>query len=365
MFIAVARYLDGAPRQAFVVGFFAALDRPEVWVFWVPYGVYLTWRDASTRRLVPALFALIPVLWFLPELWGSGHLFRNVTRALHPRSNSAAFASCPFCTEFKREAWLSVLNRVKVPGIAALIAAAFGLWRARAERSGGPHSHVATRARAWLLAIGLFGFIWWLGIAIETQAGFSGNRRYLVLGTAPVSICGGVAWGWFGQSLARWIHRLGRRLPGRPWLSSPRFSLPAGATLAAVLLLATPPWIGVNIISLPRTHRALIYQAHLREDLAAAVHKLGRRQILACGSIMTEAFQVPMLAYMLDVHTVRIKPPPVVPGTGPPPNVIFQTRAQHNTTLLPIVRAWHVQYSPVDQQRTFHVFMDCAARAAF
>ena len=32
MLIAIERHLDGKPRQAFVVGFFVALDRPEVWV---------------------------------------------------------------------------------------------------------------------------------------------------------------------------------------------------------------------------------------------------------------------------------------------------------------------------------------------
>ena len=36
--VAVDRHMDGAPRQAFVVGFFAALDRPELWFFWAPTG---------------------------------------------------------------------------------------------------------------------------------------------------------------------------------------------------------------------------------------------------------------------------------------------------------------------------------------
>ena len=40
--IAIDRYLDGAPRQTFVVGFFAALDRPELWFFWGPFGLYLS-----------------------------------------------------------------------------------------------------------------------------------------------------------------------------------------------------------------------------------------------------------------------------------------------------------------------------------
>ena len=64
--VAVERHLDGHPRQAFVVGFFAALDRPELWLFWGPYGLWLFWRDAGARKLVIGLFALIPILWFGP-----------------------------------------------------------------------------------------------------------------------------------------------------------------------------------------------------------------------------------------------------------------------------------------------------------
>jgi hypothetical protein len=363
--ISVDRYLDGARRQAFVVGFFAALDRPELWVVWVPFGVFLAWRDAGARRLVVALFVLIPVLWFLPELWGSGQLFRNVTRALHPRSNSAAFANCPICTVYKQEAWPQVLNRVKFAGILGMLTAATLLWRTRAAwwRRGQPVS-AATRAQAWLLAIGLFGYLWWLGIAIETQAGFSGNDRYLVLGTAPVAIAGAVSWGWLAASAGSLFVWLGHRVRSLRRFVAPTFALAAGVVVAVGLFLTVPPWIGKNVISLPAAHRALVYQAHLREDMTAAVNRLGRRQILACGTVMTEGFQVPMLAYMLGVHTLLIEAPPAVAGTGAPPNVVFQTRATRDSTLLPIIRPWHVQYSLVDRQRTFRVFMNCAARAA-
>jgi hypothetical protein len=144
-----------------------------------------------------------------------------------------------------------------------------------------------------------------------------------------------------------------------------RLAFPAaGLAVAVGLFVMVPRWIGESIVSLPRLHGALTYQAHLREDMAAAVKHLGSRQILACGSVMTEGFQVPMLAYMLDVPTLLVEEPPGIAGTGPPPNVIFQTRAQRNSTLLPIIRPWHVRYSLVDHQRTFRVFMDCAAKAA-
>jgi hypothetical protein len=364
--IAVDSYLDGAPRRAFVIGFFAALDRPELWFVWGPYGLYLFWRDPGARKLVVALFALIPVLWFLPELWGSGHLLRGVTRAQHPRSNSAAFAKCPVCTVFRKEAWPAVWDRVKIPGVIALFVAAIGLWRTREAWWKRRVVDPGVRARAWLLGLGVFGFVWWLGVAVETQAGFSGNNRYLVLGTAPVAITGAVAWGWFTGALADGLRRLSAR-----GAATARFgdgvTIPAGAAIAVVLFLALPTWVGKGIVSLPRTHHALVYQAHLRSDLSAAVTKAGGADaLLRCGPVMTEGFQVPMVAWTLGVHTLRIEATPSR-TVGPPwPAVILQTRAQSTSHLLPTpaqIIAWEqagARYRLVAHVRTFRVFSTCA-----
>jgi hypothetical protein len=369
--VAVERHLLGARRQAFAIAFFAALDRPELWFFWGPYGLWLFWRDPSARRLVVGLFALIPVLWFLPELWGSGHLLRGVSRAQHPRSNSAAFTSCPVCTVFKKEAWISVLNRVKVAGIVAMAVAAWGLWRTRATWWRQSSVPVTVRARIGLIVIGVFGFVWWLGIAIETQAGFSGNNRYLVLGTAPVAIAGGVAWGWFMQGAAALLRRGAGAVSSLRRFAAERFTLPAGTLVGIALFLAVPPWISHNIVSLPRTHHALFYQARLRTDVAAAIRKAGGGPaLLRCGTIMTEGFQVPMVAWTLGVPTSRIEATPL--GiVGPPwPNVILQNRAQSKSRLLPLpqqIIAWEHEGAPytlVAHNRTFRIFSTCAHRAA-
>ena len=106
-----------------------------------------------------------------------------------------------------------------------------------------------------------------------------------------------------------------------------------------------------------------MYQAHLRTDMTRSVQAAGgRSKVLACGTIMTEGFQVPMLAWNLDAHTSRIQASPAEAGTGTPPNVIFQTRAQRSAHLLPIVRAWHdVRYQRVAQVRTFRVYAQCAS----
>jgi hypothetical protein len=272
------------------------------------------------------------------------------------------------CTVFRKEAWPAVWDRVKIPGVIALLVAAIGLWRAREAwwRRGAVDRGV--RARGWLVGLGVFGFVWWLGVAVETQAGFSGNNRYLVLGTAPVAIAGGVAWGWFTGALAEWI----RKLPGRR-ADSGRLgdgvAIPAAAAIAVVLLLALPTWIGKGIVSLPRTHHALVYQAHLRSDLTAAVAKAGGADsLLRCGPVMTEGFQVPMVAWTLGVHTLRIEATPSK-TVGPPwPAVILQTRAQSTSHLLPTpaqIIAWEqagARYRLVAHVRTFRVFSTCAGR---
>jgi hypothetical protein len=363
--VALDRHLDGARRQAFAIGFFAALDRPELWVLWGPYGLYLWWKDPGARKLVIGLFALIPAFWFLPELWGSGHLFRGVTRAQHPRSNSAAFAQCPFCTEFTKHAWPRVMDRIKALGLLAMAAAAVGLWRTRSSWWGHSPISAGARARLVLLVAGAIGWLWWIGIAAETQAGFSGNDRYLVLGAALVSISGAVGWGWAASAVAALVQRLDRagRLARRSMVAVPSA---AAVVLAVALLIGTPPWIGSGIIDVRATHGALAYQARLRTDMARAVQKLGVSRILSCGTVMTEGFQVPMLAWNLRVHTIRIEASPLsAANPGPPPNVIFQTRPQRRRALLPVVHAWKgVPYRLALREGTFRVYANCAGKVA-
>ncbi|MGI8428760.1 MAG: hypothetical protein ACR2OB_05520 [Solirubrobacteraceae bacterium] len=363
--IAVDRHLDGKRRQAFAVGFAAALDRPELWLFWGPYGLYLWWKDPGARRLVIALFGLIPVLWFLPEYWGSGHFFRGVSRAHTPRSNSPAFASCPFCSLLVKHAWPTVLLRVKVVAGIAMLAAAVGLWRTRRAWTSGA-SEVETRrswlrgawpsqprARLALLGAGAAGLGWWMLIGVLTQAGFSGNDRYLVLGAALVAIAGGAGWGWAAQALAKLAARLTR----------PAIASGAALLSAVVVFMAVPPWIGAHIIDVQGTHRAAVDQALLREGAAAAVRKLGGpANVLRCGTVMTEGFQVPMLAWTLGVPTLRVEGSPTKGQPLPPaPEIIFQTRAQPHRSLLPRVRDWpNVPYRVVARTHTFRVYSRCA-----
>jgi hypothetical protein len=376
MLVAVDRFLDGARKQALVVGFFVALDRPETWPFLAALGAYVYWKDPDARRLVIGLVVLTLALWFLPSWWGSGDPLGGIKRAQNPRSNSAAFTSFPFWTVLHKEAWPTVLNRLKIPGIIAMLIAAVGLYRTRQAWWRKPLGTIEqpTIGKAFMLTIGLFGFLWWCLIGIETQAHFSGNARYLVLGIAPVGIACGVAWGWFAQTVAAQLHRFsGRRRALRPF-ASPRAALPTGGVVAIGLFLAVPPWISHNLIDLGRTHRALVYQASLREDLNRIVHQYGgAKKLLACGSVMVEGFQVPMVAWTLGVRTADIQAQPATYDKAGDalkqyaPNVILQNRANGSThtALLPLPKTilhWEavgVPYKLVAHIGTFRLFTAC------
>jgi hypothetical protein len=366
--VALDRHLDGARRQAFAVGFFAALDRPELWLLWGPYGLYLWWKDPGARWLVVGLFVMIPVLWFLPSLWGSGSLLGGVTRALHPRSNSAAFAKCPFCTEFTKHAWPRVMDRIKAPGLLAMAAAAFGLWRTRSAWWRHHPLSPGARARLLLVVVGAIGWLWWIGVSLETQAGFSGNDRYLVLGTALISIAGGVGWGWLAAAIAGLLRRINVRERGPRHASLTATSI-AGTAVALAIGIAVPPWIGSGITNIPAAHRSLVYQAHLREDASTAIHKLGGpSRVLSCGTVMTEGFQVPMVAYDLGVRTLRVEAQPTGIAGPPWPNTVLQDRDTGSAALLPApaqIIAWErdgAHYRSF-RQRTFWVFTTCPTTA--
>jgi hypothetical protein len=219
------------------------------------------------------------------------------------------------------------------------------------------------RAQSVALAAGVLGVVWFVVVAVMTQAGFSGNNRYLVIGSALVEVCGAVAWGWaateLGSLLARWLRR------DRATAASAGPALVGGLVgvgIAGIAFLTLPNWVGRNLIDIPRTHHAIVYQAKLRSDVTRLVARYGgAKKLLSCGSVMTEGFQVPLVAWTLGVHTLRVQGPPAA-GTPPgaAPNVVLQTQAQTNATLLPILHAWPtVHYTYVGSVRTFRLFEHC------
>jgi hypothetical protein len=364
LLISIDRHIDGKPRQAFVVGFLVALDRPEIWAFWGPYGLWLFWKDPGARVLVAALFVITPIVWFLPVYLGCGSFSCSVSRATHPRSNSLAFASNPFVAELKRAAWPTMLLRIKVVAALLVVAVTGILWQTyrRAGLAGLRTERSQARLTAALMGVG--GLAWFVVIAIMTQVGFSGNNRYLVLGSAMVDICGAVGFGWAAYEVARLVSRRGMVAAAAQW----------GATvLLALIFLGLPNWVGNNMISIPRTHGSLVYQAHLRQGVNDLINRFGGAgKVLACGSVMTEGFQVPMVAFALDVPTTRIEAPPTLGGAAhaqpaeDAPNLILQTRDTRSAHLLPLLSTWPtVHYHYAGTSRSVHMFTQgCAGGAS-
>jgi hypothetical protein len=395
LLVAIECVLDGRLRAAFFVGFLVALDRPEIWLFWAPLGLWLLWRDPGMRAWVVGSAALVLVAWFLPVKLGCGSFTCSVARAVHPRSNSLAFAHDPFVAELKQAAWPTMLLRIKL--VAALLVAATVVLLARARSRGEAVWSPAHRARAIAALLGLGGLAWFVVIAIMTQVGFSGNNRYLVLGSALVDTCGAIAYGWAATELWALVHRRrgrvatagagpaeggagtgGARTGGAVTGGAARGGAARGgaggirwacAGLLALVFAFGPNWIGQNLISIPRTHGSLVYQAHLRQGMAALVARAGgARRLLACGSVMTEGFQVPLVAWTLGVPTTRVEGPPADGGAKyaepaeDAPNVILQTRDTRSASLLPLLSTWpSVAYHYAGTAGPVHMFTHCAA----
>jgi hypothetical protein len=184
-----------------------------------------------------------------------------------------------------------------------------------------------------------------------------------------VAIAGGVAWGWIAAASGRVLGRLAALPSARPRSHRPVVALGAGVLVAVGVLVGAPPWIGRNVVNLAAVRHTLVYQADLRSDLGAVLLRSGGASPLtSCGTVMTEGYQVPMVAWTLGLPEARVKPPPSR-LTGPPwPNVILQDRAHLNSALLPApaqIAAWeHAggRYRLLARTRSFTVFSTCTHR---
>jgi hypothetical protein len=279
---AVESHLEGRRERAFVLGLFAALLRPETWPFVGLYGLWLAWKAPATRRLVVAGGGIILALWFLPELWGSGQLLRAAERANNPDPQSPAYAADPALTVIKSYGTTLLWPLFALAGIAV----GGALARKRRERA--------------LLAVGAMAVAWLALVAVMTQAGYSGNPRYLMPVTAVVCVLVGVG-----------VARLLELAP------APRSALLRGAL--AVVLVAVVGGLVYDRPQLDAVTSGLRTEAQLNHQLADVVtHAGGAKAVLACGHPITGAYQVPALAWRLGVHTIRVG---LVPH---PPAVVFR-----------------------------------------
>jgi hypothetical protein len=282
---AVERHLDRRWSQAFLLGFAAALLRPEVWPFWGLYGLWLlyrAWEGSPPWReiaLVLGSGAAAIVLWFLPEYLGSGDWLRAASRARDPNPDSAAFADSPFVEVFVRSAAILSVP-IYVGGAIAAVAA----WRRDGVR-------MALAAMATILMV---------AVALMTEAGFAGNLRYVALPAALVCVLAGAGWVAVVRGAAgRW---------GRG----------GAAAVVAILVAASAPFVVADVDKLDYDREVVRYEANFYgPNLKAAIAKGGGEEgIKSCGQVFTGPFQVPSVAWRLHSHLDEVEIFPFGRGTA-------------------------------------------------
>jgi hypothetical protein len=247
-----------------------------------------------------------------------------------------------------------MLLRIKATAVIGVAVAGGALWRLHRGRASWQLVTPRERALAAVAGAGLLGGAWFVIVAGMTQAGFSGNDRYLVLGAALIDIAGAIALGWAAAAVGRGLARRGVN-----WTRATA----AGVVLMAGVYVGVPNFVGKNLISVSGTYNIDTYQAQLREDAARTVASLGGPdKVLSCGTIMTDSFQVPMVAYDLGVRILRIETSPEAgfpPGQAP--NVIFAAHSDRSAPLSPQPSTWpQTHYRLIAQTRTFSAYAACA-----
>jgi hypothetical protein len=397
--IAAERAWDGHHRQAFVLGLIPALDRPEVWIVWGPYGLWLMWRDRGARALVIGLGVLMLLLWVVPQNLGGGTTSGLFTHPLHNHSkHSAVNSSFPFWNELDHKVRPLVLERIELAALLLMAWTGFLVVSARRTLGnwrGAVREHAAAVAAA---LAGAFGFLWWILIAIETQAGFAGNPRYAVLGVMLINVSGCAAYGWACLGLAR-VAAAALSLVSRGWRGSrasssrlaraglPRTRGRAGSPQPVGAEVSASGWswrVGVStvvvlfvFVFIPErfTHRmptisslrhSLRYQARLREEVASLIKREGGPQkVISCGSVMANNLQITMVAWYLDVpiHWIQALKPYTPGELGP--NVVFQDGVTSGAPQYPTpqqMQAWERGGSNYKIVKTDPVtlYMDCS-----
>ncbi len=310
LLLAFERHLDGHRGQAFALGTAAALLRPEVWPFLAVYAVWLWRREPGARRLVAALLPLVPLLWFLPELWGSGDLLRSSERAQIPNAGAPTLADYPALEVVRRFAEMLV-PPIAVGALGAVVLA-------------------VRRRETGLLALAA-GMAGWVAlVALMSEAGFSGEERYLLVAAAFASVLAGVAAGRLLNLAAGWAPR----------------AAAAGAAVAVAC---------AAVFAVPAARELgdeLAYAADLRADLAAAVDEAGgMRSLRDCGPLYAGRARFPLIAWHVDAHISDLSLEPRAPG------VVLRSRLTADEPAEPAAPA---EFTLVARSGTWEVLTSCA-----
>ena len=209
---------------------FLSLARPQAWPFAALYGVVLVAAERRRGCLVAASLALSPLLWVLPDWWGSGDPLHAERVA---RVNLIAAGTHPGL-HLLDTGWTLVPAPVWVLALASV-----GL---------------AAHRREWtVLVLGLTATSW-IGVeAAATTLGYPGATRFLVLPAALACVLAGIGGAWLAQTAPR---------PARP-------------LLAAGLIAAALPFLGTPAAALLGSAQASVTRARFQLDLRRSVERAG------------------------------------------------------------------------------------------
>jgi hypothetical protein len=257
---AVDRHLDGRRGQAFALLALAALARPEVWPFLALYAAWLWWKDPSTRWLVTALLALVPLLWFGGDWWGSGDPLTGGDRArvIGSQADRAGLA----------------LERAFGAAILPVWVGAAGAVAMAVRRRERLALALAGSALGWIAVV--------VGMAIVF--GFAASARFFAPAAAILCVLAGVG-------AVRLVAAADRR-----W---------ARIAVVAVLVAATVPFALPRVLALETQGVEASSRAVLLADLDVALARAGGPRVVAgCGALATDLEYIsaqPALAWKLNL----------------------------------------------------------------
>jgi hypothetical protein len=305
-------------RQRWAIGCLvaAAYLRPEAWPILLVYLVWQAWPHGWVRRGVAAAVGIfVPFSWFLFDYFGARQFLRSANAATHTSQGGPLLSHNPGLATFS-ETWRLASGPVVVLFVVGLFVVVRSWWR------GGHPVRPLELAPEGVLC--LVVVVWLVVDAVLAQGRFAtGAPRYLL----PAEALACVVVGLGVVAVTGWLVR---RVPGGP--------RPAvGAMLAAVVAVAVlAPWLdraGRQFDSGVTEGRQF---ADLARRLPAAIRLAGGPDaVLRCGPVVTRNFQVPLVAWQLDVPIglVGIRPGAtgtvIQQGNVPPVPAALRSRYTH------------------------------------
>lgn len=263
---AVDRHLEGRHGQALLLATVFSLERPEAWPFLVAYAVWLWRREPARRPLVAGALAVVPVLWFGADWWGSGDVWHGAAAAQVESSGLADRLSL---------VWERTARMVVTPAWPAAAAALVTAWRRR-ERT---LLVLGAGAAAWLLLVG----------TMSVTLGYAALSRFLLPAAAIVCVLAGVG-----------VVRLVSTVPR------------GAARLACVAVIAAVslPFVATRVSSFGTVVDGVTSRAELESQLDLVIERAGGPDVvLACGRVVVRQSDVPRvaMAWKLDVPLDRVE----------------------------------------------------------